>query len=61
MPDTLGPLPVTVLRAEGYAVQLEENPSRELRSRWLVHVEPFDDGVEAMVEVYGGWLPDEAH
>jgi hypothetical protein len=51
---------VAALRAEGYAVRLEENPSAEARSRWLLHVEPFDDGVVAMVDVYGGWLPDEA-
>ena len=52
---------VGALQAEGYTVRLEENPSRDACSRWLLHVEPFDDGVVAMVDVYGGWLPDEAH
>ena len=48
------------LEAEGYRVRLRENPASEARSRWLLEVEPFDDGVVAMVDVYGGWLPDEA-
>ena len=52
---------IGALKAEGYAVRLEENRSAEVRSRWLLHVEPFDDGVVAMVDVYGGWLPDEAY
>jgi hypothetical protein len=51
---------VGALQAEGYTVRLEENPSAEARSRWLLRAEPFDDGVVAMVDVYGGWLPDEA-
>ena len=52
---------VGALQAEGYRTRLEENPVAEASSRWLLHVEPFDDGVVAMVDVYGGWLPDEAH
>lgn len=52
---------VAALQAEGYTVRLEQNPSPEAQSRWLLRVEPFDDGVVAMVDVYGGWLPDEAH
>ena len=50
---------VGALEAEGYTVRLVENPAAETRSRWLLEVEPFDDGVVAMVDVYGGWLPDE--
>ena len=49
---------VQALEAEGYAVRLEEPCAGG--GRWLLHVEPFDDGVVAMVDVYGGWLPDEA-
>jgi hypothetical protein len=51
---------IGALRAEGYSVRLEENPAQGPSSRWLLHVQPFDDGVVAMVDVYGGWLPDEA-
>ena len=52
---------IGALRAEGYTVRLEESSASQGASRWLLHVEPFDDGVVAMVDVYGGWLPDEAH
>ena len=51
---------IGALEAEGYTVRLTENPSPETRSRWLLEVEPFDDGVAAMVDVYGGWLPEES-
>lgn len=51
---------IGALQAEGYTVGLRENPAATSRSRWLLDVEPFDDGVVAMVDVYGGWLPDEA-
>ena len=51
---------VAALSAEGYRSQLRENPDAGARSRWLLEVEPFDDGVVALVDVYGGWLPDEA-
>ena len=51
---------VAALGAEGYRSRLRENPDRTARSRWLLEVEPFDDGVVALVDVYGGWLPDEA-
>jgi hypothetical protein len=46
---------VKALEAEGYRTTLRDGPS----GRWLLDVEPFDDGVVAMVDVYGGWLPDE--
>jgi hypothetical protein len=51
---------IAALQAEGYTVRLRENPVADARSRYLLDVEPFDDGVVAMVDVYGGWLPDEA-
>ena len=51
---------IDALRAEGYTVRLRANPAEGAGSRWLLEVEPFDDGVVAMVDVYGGWLPDEA-
>ena len=28
---------------------------------WLLHVEPFDAGVVALVDVHGGWLPGAPH
>ena len=46
---------VKALEAEGYRTTLREGSS----GRWLLDVQPFDDGVVAMVDVYGGWLPDE--
>jgi hypothetical protein len=51
---------IGALEVEGYTVRLRENPVAESRSGWLLEVQPFDDGVVAMVDVYGGWLPDEA-
>ena len=46
------------LKAEGYDVagQACDGPGR---ARWALEVEPYDDGLVAMVDVYGGWLPDE--
>jgi hypothetical protein len=52
---------VTALHAEGYTTQLREDPAADERGRWLLEVQPFDDGVVAMVDVYGGWLPDDPH
>jgi hypothetical protein len=48
------------LRAEGYTVT-ERRPARagEPHGPWALEVEPFDEGVIQMVDVYGGWLPDE--
>jgi len=40
-------------RAEGRAV---EGPGR---ARWELQVTPYDDGVAALVDVYGGWMPEE--
>ena len=49
----------SALRAEGYAVTGRscEGPGR---ARWALEVSPDDDGLVAMVDVYGGWLADEA-
>lgn len=54
---------IKALEAEGYRTRLRaetfageddaEDPS------WALEVEPFDDGVVAMVDVYGGWLPGD--
>ena len=54
---------VGALEAEGYAVQVrregfageDDSEDRSL----VVVVEPFDEGVEALVDVYGGWLPGD--
>jgi hypothetical protein len=47
------------LRAEGYDVvgRACDGPGR---ARWAIDVAPYDDGLVAMVDVYGGWLADEA-
>ena len=47
------------LRAEGYDVGGRpcDGPGR---ARWLLEVTPDDDGLVAMVDVYGGWLGGEA-
>lgn len=47
------------LEAEGYRTALQANPDPAARASWLLEVTPFDDGVVALVDVYGGWLPDE--
>lgn len=49
---------VKALTVEGYVVELRPTPE-DTRAPWRVAVEPFDDEVVAMVDVYGGWLPDE--
>lgn len=47
------------LEAEGYTAELRQDPGADLRRQWLLEVAPFDDGVVALVDVYGGWLPEE--
>lgn len=49
----------SALRAEGYDVAGRscDGPGR---ARWALDVVPDDDGLVAMVDVYGGWLTDEA-
>ncbi|MGJ9414257.1 heavy metal-associated domain-containing protein [Aeromicrobium sp. CF4.19] len=54
---------VKALEAEGYDVRVrregfageEDSEDRSL----VVTAEPFDEGVEALVDVYGGWLPGD--
>ena len=48
----------SALRAEGYEVSGEacDGPGR---ATWALRVAPYDDGLAAMVDVYGGWLPEE--
>lgn len=54
---------VQALEAEGYTVRVrrEEFAGEEDHedTSTAVEVEPFDDGVEALVDVYGGWLPGD--
>jgi hypothetical protein len=50
---------VKALTVEGYVVELRPVPD-DRRAPWRVDVDPFDDEVVAMVDVYGGWLPDDA-
>ncbi len=47
------------LQAEGYRVSGRPAADPAARGRWVLEVEPYDDGVVAMVDVYGGWLEDE--
>ena len=47
---------VKALEVEGYDVRLHESAEGD---GWVLDVEPFDDNVVAMVDVYGGWLPGE--
>jgi hypothetical protein len=54
---------VKALEAEGYVVTARpegfagEDDSED--RAWALHVEPFDDRVVEMVDVYGGWLPGD--
>ena len=45
------------LNGEGFSTSLRQ-VSAEL---WELDVEPWDEGIVAMVDVYGGWLPGDAH
>ncbi len=45
------------LEAEGYAVTALGRESDE--AAWALRVEPFDDAVTDLVDVYGGWLPGD--
>lgn len=46
------------LIAEGY--QAEGSPVDGPGDvRWLLQVTPYDDGVAALVDVYGGWMPGD--
>ncbi|MCW2800536.1 MAG: hypothetical protein JWQ70_2008 [Aeromicrobium sp.] len=56
---------MTALEAEGYATTLRreafagEDDSAD--HAWVLLVEPFDDRVIEMVDVYGGWMPGDEH
>jgi hypothetical protein len=49
---------VKALTTEGYDVLLRPVPEDD-DAPWRVEVQPFDDDVVAMVDVYGGWLPTD--
>lgn len=55
---------VSALQVEGYATSLRregfagEDDSED--RAWVLRVEPFDDRVIEMVDVYGGWMPTDA-
>ncbi len=54
---------VKALEAEGYRTDLRpegfagEDDSED--RAWVLVVEPFDDRVVEMVDVYGGWMPGD--
>ena len=45
------------LKGEGFSANLRQ-VSDQL---WELDVDPWDDRVIAMVDVYGGWLPGDPH
>lgn len=45
------------LTGEGFTTTL----SRRSDELWELQVDPWDERVVAMVDVYGGWLPGDAH
>jgi len=45
------------LTSEGFSTNLRQ-VSGDL---WELDVEPWDDRIVEMVDVYGGWLPGDAH
>lgn len=45
------------LVAEGFTAELHEVGD----GTWLLEVEPSDERVTEMVDVYGGWLPGDYH
>lgn len=56
---------VAGLRAEGYSTTLRREAfagEEDWDDRaWVLVVEPFDDRVVEMVDVYGGWMPGDLH
>lgn len=54
---------MSALEAEGYVMTLKreafagEDDSAD--HAWVLMVEPFDDRVVEMVDVYGGWMPGD--
>ena len=51
---------VKALVDEGYRVELRESADGGAPAPWVLTVEPFDDRVVDMVDVYGGWIPGDA-
>ena len=45
------------LESEGFTTRLRQ----ESDGSWLLDVEPSDERITEMVDVYGGWLPGDAH
>ena len=54
---------VKALESEGYATTLRREAfagEEDWEDRaWVLLVEPFDERVVEMVDVYGGWLPGD--
>jgi len=54
---------VKALESEGYSTSLTREAfagEEDWEDRaWVLLVEPFDDRVVEMVDVYGGWLPGD--
>ena len=54
---------VKALESEGYSITLTREAfagEEDWEDRaWVLVVEPFDDRVVEMVDVYGGWLPGD--
>jgi hypothetical protein len=54
---------MTALETEGYRTNLQREPfageDDSADHAWLLTVEPFDDRVIEMVDVYGGWMPGD--
>lgn len=54
---------VKALEGEGYATSLRREAfagEEDWEDRaWVLLVEPFDDRVVEMVDVYGGWMPGD--
>ena len=56
---------VKALESEGYATTLRREAfagEEDWEDRaWVLLVEPFDERVVELVDVYGGWLPGDDH
>lgn len=54
---------IMALEAEGYTTALRREAfagEEDWEDRaWVLDVEPFDDRVIEMVDVYGGWMPGD--
>jgi hypothetical protein len=60
--DDAGEL-IAALEAEGYVTNLQREPfageDDSADHAWVLMVDPFDDRVIEMVDVYGGWMPGD--